>query len=168
MSEFAVNVGRQGPPTTVLPAESATIMDAIAALPLLDAKDPQSRAAAAVIAGRAPRSLFAWAELGDRSSEPVDRYMAYRVGYHRGLDTLRQSGWRGSGYVPWSEPTNRGFLRCLSGLADAAAAIGELDEADRCRQFVGQLDPYGLGAPGVSAASLIAEARTASNQEPSS
>lgn len=168
MSEFAVNVGRQGPPTTVLPAESSTIMDSIAALPPLDLDDSAGRRAAAAVAGRFPRSLFAWAELGDRSPEPVDRYMAYRVGYHRGLDTLRQSGWRGSGYVPWSEPTNRGFLRCLSGLADAAAMIGETDEAERCRQFVGQLDPYGLGAPGAPAAEIIAAARTASHMEATS
>ena len=46
----------------------------------------------------------------------IERYAYYRVGYHRGLDALRANGWRGSGYVRWSEPTNRGFLRALAGL----------------------------------------------------
>jgi hypothetical protein len=63
------------------------------------------------------------------------------VGYHRGLDALRANGWRGSGYVRWEAPSNRGFLRCLSGLAQMAAAIGETAEAERCELFCAQLDP---------------------------
>jgi hypothetical protein len=63
------------------------------------------------------------------------------VGYHRGLDALRAHGWRGSGYVRWSAPSNRGFLRCLSGLAHMAAEIGEVAEAERCELFCAQLDP---------------------------
>jgi hypothetical protein len=43
--------------------------------------------------------------------------------------------------VRWDHPTNRGFLRCLEGLRRQAEAIGEDDEADRCRQFLHQLDP---------------------------
>ena len=59
-----------------------------------------------------------------------------------GLDRLRQSGWRGSGYVRWEHPTNRGFLRALDGLrASAAAAIGETDEEARCAEFLHQLEP---------------------------
>jgi hypothetical protein len=81
------------------------------------------------------------------SSDPISRYAAYRVGYHRGLDALRASGWRGSGYVRWSDPTNVGFLRCLRGLGEVAATIGEDDEAERCRQFLDQLDPSGPPAP---------------------
>ena len=61
--------------------------------------------------------------------------------YHRGLDRLRKSGWRGSGYVRWSNETNRGFLRALEGLRSAAEAIGEIDEAQRCDEFLYQLDP---------------------------
>ena len=72
---------------------------------------------------------------------PAERYAAYRVGYHRGLDLLRQSGWRGSGYVRWAHPSNRGFLRCLVGLSSAADAIGELGEVDRLDTFITQLDP---------------------------
>ena len=63
------------------------------------------------------------------------------MGYHRGLDRLRQSGWRGSGYVRWRYETNRGFLRALDGLRAAAEAIGEPDEAQRCAEFLRQLDP---------------------------
>jgi hypothetical protein len=63
------------------------------------------------------------------------------VAYHRGLDRLRQSGWRGSGYVRWRHETNQGFLRALQGLGRQAAAIGEGDEAERCAQFLDQLDP---------------------------
>ena len=62
-------------------------------------------------------------------------------GYHRGLDRLRQSGWRGSGYVRWEHPTNRGFLRALDGLRASAAAIGEADEEARCAEFLHQLEP---------------------------
>ena len=73
--------------------------------------------------------------------DPIDRYAFARVGYHRGLDTLRAAGWRGSGYVRWSHPSNRGFLRCLEALRAAAQAIGESDEEERCAVFLRQLDP---------------------------
>jgi hypothetical protein len=73
--------------------------------------------------------------------DDVEAYADFRVGYHRGLDRLRQSGWRGSGYVRWSHETNRGFLRALDGLGRSAAAIGEADEAARCAEFLLQLDP---------------------------
>ena len=36
---------------------------------------------------------------------------------------------------------NRGFLRALDGLARTAAAIGEVDEAQRCDEFLRQLEP---------------------------
>ena len=69
-----------------------------------------------------------------------------------GLDRLRQSGWRGSGYVRWRHETNRGFLRALDGLREQAAAIGEADEAERCAMFLHQLDPdwdrRGAAGPG--------------------
>ena len=63
------------------------------------------------------------------------------MGYHRGLDRLRQSGWRGSGYVRWRHETNRGFLRALDGLRRSASAIGEADEELRCDEFLHQLEP---------------------------
>lgn len=128
-----------GPPETVLPevdADSRAALDAALARPGPERRD----AIAAVVAAR-PRFLDGWARLGDHGRDDIERYAAYRVGYHRGLDTLRQNGWRGSGYVRWRNPTNRGFLRCLAGLARQAEAIGEADEAERCRLFLQQCDP---------------------------
>lgn len=99
------------------------------------------RAAVADVVARWPRHLEAWARLGDLGRDPVESYASYRVAYHRGLDRLRQSGWRGSGYVRWTHPTNRGFLRALAGLARTAREIGETDEEERCELFLRQLDP---------------------------
>ena len=99
------------------------------------------RDAVAAVVADWPRHLDGWACLGDLGRDPMESYAAYRVGYHRGLDRLRQSGWRGSGYVRWQHPTNRGFLRSLAGLARIAARIGEQDEAERCELFLHQLDP---------------------------
>jgi hypothetical protein len=102
---------------------------------------PQQRAAVAAIVAEYPRLLEGWAALGELSEDRIEAYAYFRVGYHRGLDTLRQSGWRGSGYVRWRNPTNRGFLRALDGLRRQAEAIGEQEEAARCADFLHQLDP---------------------------
>ena len=88
-----------------------------------------------------PRFLDAWARLGQLARDPVEGYACARVGYHRGLDRLRQSGWRGSGYVRWEHETNRGFLRALDGLRQRADEIGEADEEARCAEFLLQLEP---------------------------
>jgi hypothetical protein len=96
------------------------------------------------VAGRFPSCLAAWAALGELAIEagrPVDAYAFFRVGYHRGLDRIRRAGWRGSGQVPWAHDGNRGFLRSLAGLGQAAAALDEDDEADRCRAFLADLAP---------------------------
>lgn len=92
----------------------------------------------------APRSSLVWWASGIATTEAVDRYAAFRVGYHRGLDSLRANGWRGSGYVRWAHPGNLGFLRCLLGLQLAAGGLGEADEEERCRLFLLQLDPSGV------------------------
>ena len=92
--------------------------------------------------------MTAWAALAGLGRDEIERYAAFRVGYHRGLDALRANGWRGSGYVRWADETNRGFLRCLRGLQQMAAAIGERDEADRIALFMQQLDPNGIPADG--------------------
>ena len=137
MSE--VTLSASGPPETILDPEPAEAVAALAqalALP-----EDQRRAAVATAVARWPRFLDGWARLGDAGRDVVERYAAYRVGYHRGLDRLRANGWRGSGYVPWSAETNRGFLRALAGLQRTAAEIGEHDEADRCATFLRQLDP---------------------------
>ncbi|MBT8250762.1 MAG: DUF3151 domain-containing protein [Acidimicrobiia bacterium] len=88
-----------------------------------------------------PTYSEAWAELAALADEPVEAYAYFRVGYHRGLDQLRQSGWRGSGFVRSSRPENRGFLEALRGLGQAAGRIGETDEEQRCQEFANQLDP---------------------------
>ncbi|HEX2236074.1 MAG TPA: DUF3151 family protein [Actinomycetota bacterium] len=96
------------------------------------------------IAARWPACLAAWAGLGEEAlgrRRPVEAYAFFRVGYHRGLDRLRGSGWRGAGTVPWAHEPNRGFLRSLRGLGEAAAALGEADEARRCADFFLQLAP---------------------------
>ena len=130
----------QGLPSTVLPPADPAARAALdAALALDDPDDAGSRSPRSPPAGRGtstrgPRSVTSAATTS--SATPY-----YRVGYHRGLDALRANGWRGSGYVRWSEPTNRGFLRALAGLGAMAAAIGERDEAERVMMFLLQLDP---------------------------
>jgi len=137
MSE--VTLSTSGPPETVLDPEPP---EAVAQLEAALALEPsQRRAAIAQVVARWPRYLDAWARLGEHARDPVERYAAHRVGYHRGLDRLRANGWRGSGYVRWAHPENRGFLRALAGLQAAAAQIGEEDEAERCARFLRQLDP---------------------------
>jgi hypothetical protein len=118
------------------PVESTAALGAALAEP-----EERRRDAVATVVARWPRSLEAWATLGDLARDDVEAYACYRVGYHRGLDRLRQSGWRGSGYVRWKHEGNRGFLRALAGLGRAAGAIGEVDEERRCAEFLAQLDP---------------------------
>ena len=137
MSE--VTLSPSGPPETVLDPEPSAALDALASA--LAAPAEARRAAIADVVARWPRFLDGWARLGDAGRDVMERYAAYRVGYHRGLDRLRANGWRGSGYVRWSAETNRGFLRALAGLQRCAAEIGEHDEADRCATFLRQLDP---------------------------
>ena len=100
--------------------------------------------ALAAVASRYPECLTAWAALGEAAladNRTVEAYAYFRVGYHRGLDRIRRAGWRGSGRVPWAHEPNRGFLRSLRGLGQAAAGIGEDTEATRCAEFFAQLAP---------------------------
>jgi hypothetical protein len=71
----------------------------------------------------------------------VTAYAYARTGYHRGLDALRRSGWKGHGPVPWSHAPNQGFLRALAALARAASLLGEEDEARRCADLLNDCDP---------------------------
>jgi hypothetical protein len=145
MSEQQPIAMSAGLPSTVLPPPdpeaAAALADALAR------EGDDRRTALAAVAARWPRFLDAWAALGDAGRDEIERYAYYRVGYHRGLDALRANGWRGSGYVRWSQPTNQGFLRSLAGLGAMAAAIGERDEAERIDIFLSQLDPDGPGTP---------------------
>ena len=120
-----------GPPATYLPEDPA-------AAELAAGADP------AAVAAAHPACLAAWAALADRARERGELVASYayaRTGYHRGLDLLRRSGWRGHGPVPWEHEPNRGFLRSLNALARAAAALGESDEAERCTGFLRDSSP---------------------------
>jgi hypothetical protein len=121
-----------GPPPTYLPEDPAT--------PELEEGVP-----AADVVRRHPASPTAWAALADLAHEAgaddVTVYAYARVGYHRSLDLLRRSGWKGHGPVPWEHDPNRGFLRCLAMLALAAGAIGEDAERERCAEFLRDCSP---------------------------
>jgi len=145
MTDQPVQMTPSGPPETILddePAEALAALDDALARPVAE-----QRAAVAEVVARWPRFLDGWAQLGLLGRDDVECYAYHRVGYHRGLDRLRASGWRGSGYVRWRHEANRGFLRALDGLRAAALAIGERDEAERCAQFLRQLDPEWPSAP---------------------
>ena len=119
-----------GPAPTLLPEDPAARE--------LDSGDP-----AAEVARSYPASSLVWAALAEAAlaeSEDLVGYAFARVGYHRGLDALRRSGWKGHGPIPWSHEPNRGFLRCLAALADASDRVGDVDEAERCRQFLADAD----------------------------
>jgi Protein of unknown function (DUF3151) len=117
-----------GPPATYLPPDPAVAE-------LDDGVDP------AAVAAAHPASLAAWAALAERALDQGDWVTGYayaRTGYHRGLDLLRRSGWKGYGPVPWEHQPNQGFLRSLNALSRAAGAIGEADEEERCRVFLAE------------------------------
>jgi hypothetical protein len=139
VSDAPVSLTPTGPPETVLPDEPAEVRAAVEAA--LERQQGDVRPALAAVVEQWPRSLLGWGNLGDHGRDVIEAYAAYRVGYHRGLDSLRQNGWRGSGFVRWEHPSNRGFLRSLAGLHRCADAIGEADEAQRCAHFLLQLDP---------------------------
>jgi Protein of unknown function (DUF3151) len=93
----------------------------------------------AEVAAEDPACLAAWAALAEAALDREDWITAYafaRTGYHRGLDQLRRSGWKGHGPIPWEHEPNRGFLRSLHALGRAAGAIGETDEEQRCEDFL--------------------------------
>ena len=126
-----------GPEPTLL-APDAEVTAALAA-----GKDPEQ------IVRAHPESPLAWAVLADRAAAADDEIGAYafaRVGYHRGLDSLRKAGWRGAGPVPWSHEPNRGVLRALNALRRGAAAIGETHEVERLTEFLNGADATAIAA----------------------
>jgi hypothetical protein len=141
MSEHSVQF-TSGSADTILDPPSPEVTQALAAA--LDLPAEQQKAAVAAVAAGDPRCLQAWASLAELAETPIDRYAFARVGYHRGLDSLRAAGWRGSGYVRWRYESNRGFLRSLHALEQAARQIGETEEEERCALFLRQLDPEWL------------------------
>ncbi|WP_146805572.1 DUF3151 domain-containing protein [Cellulomonas persica] len=120
-----------GPEPTLLPADGPDA-EARAALGAGD----DARAAVRV----APAASIVWALLAEGAlqdaGDPVAAYAYARTGYHRGLDALRRAGWRGRGPIPVDHEPNQGFLRSVLALAEAADAIGENDEAERCAQLL--------------------------------
>jgi hypothetical protein len=101
------------------------------------------------VAADFPASSAAWAALAAAAlagNRPIDAYAYARTGYHRGLDALRRAGWKGQGPIPWSHTPNQGFLRALHALSQAAAALGEDDEAARCVRLLADSDPQAAAA----------------------
>jgi hypothetical protein len=126
------------PPATLLSSDD----EAEAALAV--ARQTDTDEAYASVAAQHPTFSAAWATLAARAlaaGQVVAAYAYARTGYHRGLDQLRRSGWKGHGPVPWAHGPNQGFLRCLHVLSRAADEIGESDEAARCAQFLRDCDP---------------------------
>lgn len=126
-----------GPEPTLLPAE-------VEVQARLDAGDE-----AVDLAAPNPTSSLLWAILADEAyaeGRTIESYAYARTGYHRGLDSLRRNGWRGTGPVPYSHEGNRGFLRALYALGRAAGAIGEADEAARIATFLNDSDPLAAAA----------------------
>ena len=120
------------PPATLLPFDDAA--EALVA----------SGAAPADVAAKYPAFPLAWALLAEEAlagERYVEAYAYARTGYHRSLDALRRTGWKGHGPVPWSHEPNRGFLRALAALARAAGAIGEAPEEERCWTFLRDSSP---------------------------
>lgn len=130
-----------GPAPTLLPDEPELTVSRA-----LDAGTPASDLAAAH-----PAASLPWAVLAEQSmagGRVIEAYAYARTGYHRGLDALRRSGWKGHGPVPWEHTANRGFLRALHTLGQAANSIGEDDEAARCAAFLADCDPAAAAALG--------------------
>ena len=127
-----------GPPPTQLPVDPAAAQLA-GGTPAVD------------VVRAHPESPVAWATLAEQAlaaddTEDVTAYAYARVGYHRSLDQLRRSGWKGHGPVPWEHEPNRGFLRALAALARAADRIGEAPEAQRCSEFLRDSSPAAYDA----------------------
>jgi Protein of unknown function (DUF3151) len=139
MAGMSLHGNLLGPEPTMLPVDPA-------AAELAAGADPVKVAAAR------PTSSAAWATLAEAAladGAPVTAYAYARTGYHRGLDQLRRSGWKGFGPVPWAHEPNRGFLRALAALHRAAAEIGEVDEAERTATFLADSDPAAPSALGL-------------------
>lgn len=121
-------------PEVLLPAEPE-VVGALAAA--AEAENPI--VALTNVVAQHPSSSLAWAVLAVEKFDPMNPLESYayaRVGYHRGLDSLRKAGWRGQGPIPWSHEPNRGVLRSLYALRAAAEAIGETEEVERLTEFL--------------------------------
>lgn len=121
-----------GPPPVLLPGDPEAEAD------LEAGENP------AIVAAAHPAASVAWASLAEEAladDRAITAYAYARTGYHRGLDQLRRSGWKGYGPVPYAHEPNRGFLRCVAALARAADDIGETEEFARCLDLLDDCDP---------------------------
>src|SRR6476660_7715530 len=121
-----------GPDPVLLPGDSAA------------EAEPAATENPSIVAAAHPSASVAWTALAEDALADDNAVAAYayaRTGYHRGLDQLRRSGWKGFGPVPWAHEPNRGFLRALAALHRASAAIGDLEEAERTATFLADSDP---------------------------
>ena len=142
-----LDIASDGVPRTALPPETEEL-DALDSLcnEILSAEEnrgPSMEKLQSLVA-RHPDALSGWVAMGRMAlanEETISAYAYFRVAYHRGLDKARASGWRGDGRIPWEIPANQPFLRAVHGLEQCADAIGESDEAKRCSEFLGILDP---------------------------
>ena len=126
------------PETRLQPDPAAALLD--------QGEDPRS------VAAQHPSSSLVWAVLAEDAladGRTIEGYAYARTGYHRALDALRKSGWRGQGPVPWSHEPNRGFLRSLAALSRAAGAISETPEQRRCADFLRDSSREGAEALGL-------------------
>ena len=142
MSEQPISLFTSGPPTTVISLPIAEAANELSEA--RNQKQEERKFSIAAVVANWPRFIDSWVALAEETDDVIERYAYFRIAYHRGLDTLRGSGWKGSGYVRWAEPSNHGFLKAVLGLQRSAAAIGEADEEERCAQFLLQLDPTGI------------------------
>ena len=121
-----------GPPPVLLPGDPEAEAD------LEAGENP------AIVAAAHPAASVAWASLAEEAladDRAITAYAYARTGYHRGLDQLRRTGWKGFGPVPYAHEPNRGFLRCVAALARAADDIGETEEFARCLDLLDDCDP---------------------------
>ena len=87
MPEQPISLNTGGLPETVIAAYDAQAVTQL--LEALNSPAEHQRALVADVAAKWPRFLDAWVALGQLSQDTVEAYAYFRVGYHRGLDTLR-------------------------------------------------------------------------------
>ena len=104
-----------GIPETVLDPEPDDALDALRAA-LAGAVEGR-RDAVSDVCARWPLFLDAWARLGQLARDDVEAYAYFRVGYHRGLDRLRQVGLARIGLRPLAPRDQPGVSPCARGPA---------------------------------------------------
>ena len=146
MTDQPIGLHRGGPPETVLPADPA---DVLAALDAARARRRRRRAARAAARDR-PRAPALRHRVGARSATSrattSRRTRTSASATTAGSTSCASRAGAARATCGRSHPENRGFLAALDGLRRTADAIGETDEADRCAEFLFQLDPNPEGS----------------------